>query len=279
MQLPEDVLITEAVTATLWKLTPRQASTALRFLRSRALLLAGAQQPGQKLTYRLHDLMHDLAKRLLTSGSTPQSQTELPGLGLQIAAANSIFLDCYRAKTQQNLWHTVPDDGYIHTHLTWHLEQAGWLEEIHQLLQEETPSGRNGWYEACEALGQTASFITDVARAWQLAEQLYDRSPVVAIGLQCRYAFIIASLNSLASNLPPELIAALIEKGYWQPAQGIAYIQQIQQAWARAEAITIIVSYLPETLLPQALKITQQIQSAYYRAFTLSALVPTYPNW
>ncbi len=276
--LPEDVLITEAVAATLWELTPRQAGTMLRFLRSRALLLAGAQQPGQKLTYRLHDLMHDLAKRILSSESTPQSQAEIPGLGLQIAEAHSIFLDRYRAKTEQNLWHTLPDDGYIHTHLTWHLEQAGRLAEIHQLLQEETTTGRNGWYEACEALGQTASFITDVARAWQLAENLYDSSPAISIGLQCRYALIIASLNSLASNLPPELIAALVEKGYWQPAQGIAYIQQIQEAGKRAEAIKMIVSYLPESLLPQALDITRQIQAEYSRAYALSALVPHLPE-
>jgi len=276
--LPEDVLITEAVAATLWELTPRQASTTLRFLRSRALLLAGAQQPGQKLTYRLHDLMHDLAKRLLTSEATPQSQTEILGLGLPISAAHSIFLDRYRVKAQHNLWHTLSDDGYIHTHLTWHLEQAECLEEIHQLLQEETSAGRNGWYEACEALGQTASFITDVARAWQLAEKLYDNSPATSIGLQCRYVFITASLNSLASNLPPELIAALVEKGYWQPVQGIAYIQQIQEARQRAAAVIMICSYLPESLLPEALEVTRQIQDEFFRAVALSALALYLPE-
>jgi hypothetical protein len=96
--LPEDVLITEAVAATVWELTPQQARTTLRFLRSRALLLAGAQQPGQKLSYRLHDLMHDLAKRMLTSHSAPQSETELPGLRLQLAEAHSIFLIAIKLK-------------------------------------------------------------------------------------------------------------------------------------------------------------------------------------
>src|SRR5262249_9142186 len=28
-------------------------------------------------------------------------------------------------------WHTLPDDGYIHAHLIWHMEQAGWHDEIH----------------------------------------------------------------------------------------------------------------------------------------------------
>ena len=77
--LPEDVLIANDVAAMVWDVSPKQAGTTLRFLKSRALLLAGARQPGQPFTYRLHDLMHDMAKRLLTSTST--ADHDLPGLG------------------------------------------------------------------------------------------------------------------------------------------------------------------------------------------------------
>jgi hypothetical protein len=119
--LPEDVLMTNNAAAMVWEVSPKQAGTTLRFLRSRALLLAGAQQPGQPFTYRLHDLMHDMAKRLLTSPST--ADHELSGLGLSLPEAHNIFLDRYRAKTQTGLWHTLPRDGYIQAHLTWHLEK------------------------------------------------------------------------------------------------------------------------------------------------------------
>ncbi|MBC6419102.1 MAG: hypothetical protein GDA44_10110 [Prochloron sp. SP5CPC1] len=64
-----------------------------------------------------------------------------------------------------------------------------------------------------------------MARAWGLAEEegFCEENPSQAIrfhriravarpALQCRYALILSSLNSLAMNFPPELIATLVEK-------------------------------------------------------------------
>jgi VIT1/CCC1 family predicted Fe2+/Mn2+ transporter len=276
--LPEDVLVTEQVAATLWEMTPRQAGTALRILRSRALLLAGAQQQGQKPTYRIHDLMHDLAKRLLTGSPEPEYEQDLPGLGLALPTAHAQFVQRYRAQAEQGLWHMLEEDGYIHSHLTWHLEQAGQINEIHALLKERTATGRNGWFVACEALGQTANFVTDVARAWKWADKQCEIAPVKAVYWQCRYLLIYGSLNSLASNIPPELIAALIEKGLWKPIQGLAYVQQIPEASRRAEGIGAISSYLPEELMGEALEVARQIQNEFSRAWALSALVPHLPE-
>ncbi|MBW4542288.1 MAG: hypothetical protein KME43_24595, partial [Myxacorys chilensis ATA2-1-KO14] len=276
--LPEDVLMTEQVAATLWKLTARQAGAALRILRTRALLLAGAQQVGQKSTYRIHDLMHDLAKRLLTGSPSPESEQDLPGLGLKLTTAHAQFLQRYRAETQQGLWHTLADDGYIHSHLTWHLEQAGWVDELHVLLQEQTATGQNGWFVACEALGQMANFVTDVARAWKWADQQCETDPVGAIYWQCRYLLIYGSLNSLASNIPPELIAALVRKGIWKPIQGLAYVQQKPEASERAKGIVALAPYLLEGLVGEALTVTRQIQDESARANALRALVPHLPD-
>ena len=99
------------------------------------------------------------------------------------------------------------------------------------------------------------------------------KSVTLAIGLQCRYALILASLNSLADNLPPNLIAALVEKGYWQPEQGLAYVQQVQKDNERAEGIKAIVPHLPEALLSQALDLARQIQYKPSRALALCSLV------
>jgi len=68
----------------------------------------------------------------------------------------------------------VPDDGYIQSHLVWHLGQAGHGHDVNALLHEETPEGQNGWYEAREQLGQTAGYLEDVRTAWRLAEELAD---------------------------------------------------------------------------------------------------------
>ncbi|MBD2094689.1 hypothetical protein H6F90_05935 [Trichocoleus sp. FACHB-591] len=121
--LPEDVSITQAMVATLWEVTPRQAGAILKGFWSKALVLAGAKQsPEQRLTYRLHDLMHDLAQSLLTTSVTPLQPEGIQGLGLTLVDAHAALLQRYQVQTQDKLWHTLPDDGYIHAHLTWHLE-------------------------------------------------------------------------------------------------------------------------------------------------------------
>ncbi|WP_071881431.1 NB-ARC domain-containing protein [Gloeothece verrucosa] len=254
--VPEDVSITSQMAATLWNCQPRKARESLRYLRAKALLLSGVSTE-EESSYRLHDLVHDLARKKLTE------------LGLSLEAAHQQFLNYYRAKTEGGLWHTLPDDGYIHAHLTWHLQKAGLSAEIHQLLQEETEEGANGWYWACDSLGKTSIFMQDAAQAWELA----DEKEWEGVGLQVRYALITSSLNSLAGNIPPELMAALIEQKKWTPAQGLAYTLQIQDQKKLAEAIAAIAPYLPSSLLSEAVSVARSIEDEKYRAFTLRKLV------
>lgn len=114
--LPEDVLITQPMAATLWEVTPRQAGAVLRTMKSKALLLSGPKQ-GEQQTFRLHDLMHDCAQRLLRSSLTPEQADDLPGLGLTRPAAHAALLERYRHTTTDGQWYSLPDDGYIYAHL------------------------------------------------------------------------------------------------------------------------------------------------------------------
>jgi hypothetical protein len=132
--LPEDVAIQPEMAATLWSIPRKKAGVVLRTFRAKALLLSGVQGLGQESSYRIHDLIHDLARGLLTS----EGEKEIPGLNLQWPDAHGILLDLYRLQAKDNLWHTLPDNGYIYSYLTWHLEQAGRLHELHGLFQEVT---------------------------------------------------------------------------------------------------------------------------------------------
>ncbi|MFG6105395.1 NB-ARC domain-containing protein [Leptothoe sp. EHU-05/26/07-4] len=270
--VPEDVSLTQPMAATLWGVSPVQASKLLREFKNRALLLSQAQRSGEKPTYRIHDLVHDLAKNLLTH---EQYLGDLPGLGLTVEEAHSQFLERYRVQTQNDLWHTVPADGYIHSHLAWHFEQAGQPELMHQLLKESTPDGRNGWYEACEKLGQTASFVTDVARAWQAAEGLYDQNATESIALQCRYALITTSLNSLSQNLSPALIALFIQEGVWQPAQGLTYVKHMNP-WQRVDSLTELLPYLSKAQISEFWDLVYSLrpQQIQYKSRNLIKLLP-----
>ncbi|OLT63129.1 hypothetical protein BJP37_05980 [Moorena bouillonii PNG] len=275
--LPEDVSITPALGTTLWDVSPREARRTLQYFKSKALLLSGKSTNGTA-TYQLHDLVHDMARRLLTAEAATGGKVSLPGLGLTWPQAHGQLLERYRQKTQNGLWHTLPDDGYSHSYLTWHLEKAGWVEEVHQLLQEETEAGGNGWYETCDSLGQPANFVKDLAKAWQLAEDAFSSSPTRAISLQCRYALMVSSINSLVEHIPGELMAALVEKKIWTPVQALAYVRQIQDPNRRASALEELAPKLPETLLSEALKIAQAITDGFHRARALSEIAPQLPE-
>ncbi|GBL10050.1 regulatory protein AfsR [Microcystis aeruginosa Sj] len=391
--LPDDVTITEKMAATLWDCQVKEARQTLRYLRSKALLLTGVSS--ELLTsYRVHDLLHDLARNLILASPHPETDYQLPGLGLSIAEAHQQLLQRYQKQIKRSPltplekggkevevplekerspltplekggkevevplekerspltplekggkevevplekerspltplekggkevevplekerspltplekggkevevplikgdlggsnWHSLEDDGYIYNQLLWHLEKAGQIAQIHLLLREETAEGHNGWYSQCEREGKTAIFIKDVSRAWQLAEEHFIENKSESLGLQVRYALITTSLNSLARNISPELIAALIKHEIWTPAQGLAYVRQNQDSWGQAERLEAINPYLTPTLLPEALEIARGIRlefdmvfgSKYPRVEALTRLAPHSPE-
>ncbi|MCZ8191643.1 MAG: NB-ARC domain-containing protein, partial [Microcystis sp. LE19-338.1B] len=340
--LPDDVTITEKMATTLWDCPVREARQTLRYLRSKALLLTGVSS--ELLTsYRVHDLLHDLARNLILASPNTETDYQLPGLGLSMAEAHQQLLQRYQRQIKRSPltplekggkevevplekggkevevplekerspltplekerspltplekggivevplskgdlggsnWHTLADDGYIYNQLLWHLEKAGQIAQIHLLLREETAEGHNGWYSQCEREGKTAIFIKDVSRAWQLAEEHFIENPSQSIALQVRYALITTSLNSLATNIPPELIAALIKHEIWTPAQGLVYVRQSQDSSKQAEGLEKITPYLPPTLLPEALEIARGIGNEDSRAEALTGLAPHLPE-
>jgi hypothetical protein len=216
---------------------------------------------------------------LLTAPSEPKRPGDLAGLGLNLADVHAAFLKKYRQKTQNGLWHTLLDDGYIHQYLVWHLEKAGQLEEIHQLLREESATGSNGWYEVREQLAQTGGYITDISRAWELAEANRTES---TLSLQCRYALITASMNSLAANLPANLLVALVKNKMWTPEQGLAYALQNPKPEEKVNSLTELVNYLPPNLqelaLQKAIVAAKAIPNKECRASALRVLAKKLPE-
>lgn len=280
--LPEDVTLTPAMAAILWDSSDQQeARDTLRQLRDKALLLPNLSLPDGTITCRLHDLLHDISRKLLLDSPSPQQADGVPGLGFCMREAHAALLNRYWARTQNNQWSTLPDDGYLHMQLTWHMEKAGWVEELHALLREETPAGKNAWYEVRESLGQTAGFLDNVKRAWMLSE-VNDERPIkrefeTKGVLEMRYALITASLNSLAKNILPELLSALVKKRIWTTAQGLTLARQVPDHKQRLEALASLVPCLEgqfrEDVLGEALEEGQLI-SDDLQAEVLTKLAP-----
>ncbi len=275
----EDATLTPAMAATLWETNARTARDILRYLRDKALLLSATPLPGGIQTYRLHDLLHDFARRLLTGPLDPIRTDELPGLGLTMQSAHAALLNRYRSRTQNGMWHTLLDDGYICNHLAWHMEQAGKEQDIFNLLSKETTEGRNGWYKARERLGQIAGYIDDIIRAWRLAEkQFMVEHSSSALGLQCRFSLIISSINSLSQNIPPKLLVALVKKEVWTLPQALAIAVHNPNPSDLGIALASIAPYLSEPLLRQALTAAQHIEDKKERVCALRDLVPHLPK-
>ena len=314
--LPEDVKITQAMTATLWDMDDeRDAGDELQYLHSRSLLLFGIPLVDGTPTYRLHDLFHDLARNLLISPPTPKRRGDLVGLGITLANAHTIFLEKYREKTQKGLWHTLPDDGYIHQYLVWHLEKSELVEDIHQLLREESETGCNGWYKVREHLGQMDGYSNDIYRAWKLIDASSTETVLPKIiGRQFYYALITTSFNSFVSKIPPNLLVELVQQQVWSPQQSLAYAkyipdpkqkvatilrlvtslsqplakQAILEAFDAAhiikdkldfvQSLIALAPHLPESSLSEALTSTQNIEIEEYRVQALIALISYLPK-
>jgi hypothetical protein len=275
--LPEDVNLTARVAAVLWDLTEIKAKKALIDLRNRSFLTDGVMTVEEERTYRVHDLMHDMARGLIE-----KETLELPSLNSAFSTLNSAhgeFLERYRKCCSNGRWDGLPNDGYIHQYLTWHMERAGWVDEIHSLMAMSDEQGRNAWFEVCEQLGQPAFFVQDVARGWRLAEEIYEREPDKSIILQVRYALTQATLKSALNNISPQLLSALVKHDLWSEERAWEFIESRDNIFIQAYALEALIPYLSKPLLKKALKMIENFADKEMQAKCFVSLSEIQPEF
>lgn len=182
------------------------------------------------------------------------------------------------------------DGGYGLRHLVYHLIHASDDAVLHRLMQLEWPraevgdpmessSAANAWYETHRARRAFASYALDVERAWTYAiHAATDPQRPRNIGLELRYALIAASVNSVAGNVPTELLLLLIDDDLATTMQALELAREITDARARAEALTALVPRLAgearHQALREALASVQLVPDGYWRAGELLRLAP-----
>ncbi len=280
--LPEDVDITDKIASTLWDTDEKNACRFLSLLRKKVLLLSFEDISGA-VSYQMHDTLHDAARNLLCNSPNPKHQNQLAGLGIDFAQAQSLLLERYKKKCnseQECLWASLPDDGYIHSHLTWHMQKASQIEEIHKLLNSSTKTGKNIWYQARENLGQIAGYKEDIERAWQLARQANEHNikcnqsiNVKNLNLEIRYALILSSLCTLSYNIPPKLLAALVKAKIKSVPYALAMMQHNLDDQRKMQALSALQPYL-EPYWQEAFKIAQETKEPYCKAQAIAIIAP-----
>jgi NB-ARC domain len=235
-------------------------------------------------TVTLHDLLFDYIRTDLGVDAVQALHTRLAESyldhwgGLANGLPGLRQLDDRDRAQRYGLAHTVS-----------HLRAAGSTSTIHQLLVVQHPAGEhveNAWYAAQEQVGDAAAYLTDVREAWRLAEQATDTAlergqPAASIALELRYALIVASLVSIAANIPAPLLSALVHARLWLPAQALAYARAIPSTTSRYEALSTLAAHLSAEqrgpVLAEALAAARAIGDPSGQAEALGALAAHLP--
>jgi hypothetical protein len=277
----EEALITPRLAATLWSEDEEAARRHLRRLSNFGLLSARGDG------YVIHDLMHDLARELLTAPETVARPGDIPRPGLTVQDGHRRLIESYRNKTSQGHWYTLPEDAYIRDHLVHHFEQAGAETDLEGLLWDESEDGHCGWYQARERLGQTGGFLRDVGRIWGHADRLgaIAASEVLraqAIALQLHCALIIASTNSLSATIPVEVLVGAVRYGVLPLPSALVLARQNPDPLVRVDLLLALESETlrsqRRSLLGEALQIARGIDDAQKRVLALKKVLHRLPT-
>lgn len=135
-----------------------------------------------------------------------------------------------------------------------------------------------GWLQSWLALeGSYEGFLSDMKRAWRRALDLSDNTNYERkcryIALQVKYTLISASVNNIAQNIPPSIVAYLVKTGLWSSLQAISYIRRIPEEGDVPKYITSILDYCSENELREVYYIAYSIANIYYRLEIIEHLI------
>ena len=179
------------------------------------------------------------------------------------------------------------DGGYPLRHLANHLIAAGRASDLHQLLQTEHVLGAgrsvNVWFTAHDQADTIDDYLADVDAARRECQTRTDRAltacqPAVTLADELRYWLISASVTSLTSVLPAELLVALLTAHTWTADRVLAHARRLPDPESRAIALTALIPHLPPNdqrhATTAALAAAADIAHGTTRAQALTELAP-----
>jgi len=219
----EDEHIPELAIQKLWRALARyddeQTANLMEDLAARALL--SLEREGSKRRAGFHDLMRELIA------------AELGEDGQRIA--HTALLEAYRQTSKGQDWYTTPDDGYLYDHLGYHLAGAQQQDELHELFKDQH------WMHSRvpQRKYEYDGYLEDLTAAWNIAydearRQITSDERPSALATCVRYALIRTSVNSIASNYEPVLVARAVELGLWNTSRALSIVAKAPDDEQRA---------------------------------------------
>lgn len=196
-------------------------------LGARALLETDVHLASQSRTITIHGLLRDLISIRL---------------GEKRHKYHQLLLEAYRATCQDTGWHTASDDGYLYDHLAYHLLACGAGDELVSLFADQEwlrvrVNQRNSIYDAyLEDLLLAWKYVMSEARRQDNADQ-EDMNTFV----QClRFLLIYTSINSLAENYEPDLMAWAVKDSIWPLHRALSLLRKVPNPLKRAQVCATI---------------------------------------
>jgi hypothetical protein len=149
------------------------------------------------------------------------------------------------------------------------------------------------WQQAWQRTEDTYDgFLGDVSRAWRHAEdgarseasQASQAGGLAApMALESRCAFVTASVSTLVSGIPANLLVALVKARLWSAAEALAYAVRSRDAYALTELAPLISqeprkSFLIADALAAVRMSSRPPYSEFARAEALMAFAPFLPE-
>ncbi len=263
---PEDVWVPQATVQRLWQhlepdLNAEKCDELTDDLADLALIIKRKEDGA----ISLHDLLHDYTRGKLGDNYVPTQEA---------------LLSAYNADARP--WPDVPDDGYLYDHLAYHLLGAERHDDLHALFADQR------WLEKRVEQDKYAysGYIADVMLAWeqvahpQALAQIEAGGPVTALTDCVRLALIRTSVNSLAANYVPEMVARAVELGVWGIERALSIAERVPDPEARMKMYVAILGTRKlneqqrQEAAQQALDAARNIRDEGYRVRALAALVP-----
>ena len=263
----EDEPIPETALHRLWNglanFDAAQTAELLEDLASRALLTLESKATPRRTS--LHDLLRGLIVSELNDASRHHAHTSL--------------LQAYRATCTGPDWHTAPDDGYLYDHLVFHLENTKQQDELHALFKDQNWMAVRVPQRDYDYDG----YLVDLMIAWQdvhkrALTQITAHEMPTALAKCVRYALIRTSVNSLAANYEPILVARAVKSGLWVPRRAMSLVTKVLDLVgdekSRIRCLEMLAPLLSGDCLSQALTAAFTIEGEWSRAGVLRALAP-----
>lgn len=225
---PSDSNIPTSAVYRLWEKTSESAPLSSRRVQKLLRRFNGPFLRFDLATETIH--FHDVMRSYLE---------ELLGKDAHRAAHNAL-LAAYNPKGQP--WHTIDDRGYLYSFLAYHLHEAGREDELQALFADQ-----NWMHARVVRDGYTyTGYLQDLNVAWEQVayrtalKQINAGNEPTTLADCVRYSLIHTSINSLAGNFVPELVARAVEAGEWSADRALAIARQIADKQKRRQLYLLL---------------------------------------